>query len=521
MLRFIKNGIAVAALVNLPLALNAQNNFYVKAPHDLATASTTADGLSWDNAISLQQALQKATAGSNIYVKGYTTEEANGKKEYCYTVPDTKGFVLPSGVRMYGGFKGDETEIDPAILDNPAKDTRKYLDSDLSRMKYRSMLTADIDYDDVVSKTWLIYPQNTTRTDNAEHVVTMNLAPTSANPNSGNNPTVLNGFFVMGGNASSSYGGGVYITDASTADNNTGERGYDVSRCFFTDNYAKQGGAVYVASNVNVKENRRAYIRYNTIYNNVAGTRGADENLGGGIWAEGKAAISNNVVFCNTNGGMRLSKNTTVVNNTITRNTSAGIDLVDKTNDKALKVYNTVIWGNHRLNKISPAPELYNCAYYTLHGEDDPTGNNNIVLQESNNSADGATPNFKDPATSIIYDDNYGWKTTAYPNLSFALDYGSALIGKGDPSMYNANVWGDQAISANSRFGTDDNETTKTIDIGAYAYSKVSASRRRYVKPEAKGGSDNNDGKSWTTAFASPQKAIDALNDGTGQRGEV
>lgn len=521
MLRFIKNGIAVAALVNLPLALNAQNNFYVKAPHDLATASTTADGLSWDNAISLQQALQKATAGSNIYVKGYTTEEANGKKEYCYTVPDTKGFVLPSGVRMYGGFEGNETEINPDNLDNPAKDKREYIDSDLSRMKYRSVLTADIDYDDVVSKTWLIYPQNTTRTDNAEHVVTMNLAPTSANPNSGNAPTVLNGFFVMGGNASSSYGGGVYITDACTADNNTGERGYDVSRCFFTDNYAKQGGAVYVASNVNVKENRRAYIRYNTIYNNVAGTRGADENLGGGIWAEGKAAISNNVVFCNTNGGMRLSKNTTVVNNTITRNTSAGIDLVDKTNDKALKVYNTLIWGNHRLNKISPAPELYNCAYYTLHGEDDPTGNNNIVLQESNNSADGATPNFKDPATSIIYDDNYGWKTTAYPNLSFALDYGSALIGKGDPSMYNANVWGDQAISANSRFGTDDNETTKTIDIGAYAYSKVSASRRRYVKPEAKGGSDNNDGKSWTTAFASPQKAIDALNDGTGQRGEV
>lgn len=520
MLRFIKNGIAAAALLTVPLAINAQN-FYVKAPYDLTTASTTADGLSWDNAISLQQALQKATAGSNIYVKGYTTEVANGKKEYCYTVPNTNGFVLPSGVRMYGGFKGDEAEIDPAILDNPAKDKREYLDSDLSRMKYRSVLTADINYDDVVSKTWLIYPQNTTRTDNAEHVVTMNLAPTTANPNSGNTPTVLNGFFVMGGNANGLYGGGVYIVDASTDDINTGERGYEVARCFFTDNYAKQGGAVYVASNVKVKDNQRAYIHYNTLYNNVAGTRGADDNLGGGIWAVGKATISNNVVFCNTNGGMRVSKATTVVNNTITRNTSAGIDLVDKTNDKALKVYNTVIWGNHRLNKISPAPELYNCAYYTLHGEDDPTGNNNIVLQESNNSADGATPNFKDPATSIIYDDNYGWKTTAYPNLSFALDYGSALIGKGDPSMYNANVWGDQAISANSRFGTDDNETTKTIDIGAYAYSKVSKSRRRYVKTANAGGSDENDGKSWATAFASPQKAIDALNDGTGQRGEV
>ena len=521
MLRFIKNGIAVAALVNLPLALNAQNNFYVKAPCDLTTASTTADGLSWDNAISLQQALQKATAGSNIYVKGYATEEANGKKEYCYTVPDTKGFVLPSGVRMYGGFKGDEAEIDPTNLDNPTKDKREYLDSDLSRMKYRSVLTADIEYDDVVSKTWLIYPQNNTRTDNAEHVVTMNLAPTTANPNSGNNPTVLNGFFVMGGNANGLYGGGVYIVDASTDDNNTGERGYEVARCFFTDNYAMQGGAVYVASNVKVKDNRRAYIHYNTLYNNVAGTRGADDNLGGGIWAVGKAAISNNVVFCNTNGGMRVSKATTVVNNTITRNTSAGIDLVDKTNDSGLKVYNTVIWGNHHLNKISPAPELYNCAYYTLHGEDDPTGNNNIVLQESNNSAKGATPNFKDPAASIIYDLNYGWKTTAYPELSFALDYGSALIGKGDPTQYNDKIWGDQAISANSRFGTADDETTTTIDIGAYAYSKVSKSRRRYVKTAEAGGSDENDGKSWATAFASPQKAIDALNDGTGQRGEV
>ncbi len=519
MLRFIKNGIAVAALLTVPLAINAQN-FYVKAPCDLTTASTTADGLSWENAISLQDALKKATAGSNIYVKGYTTEEANGNKDYCYTVPDTKGFVLPSGVRMYGGFKGDEAEINPDNLDNPAKDTRKYLDSDLSRMKYRSVLTADIEYDDVVSATWLIYPQNKKRTDNAEHVVTMNLAPTNANPNSGTHPTVLNGFFVMGGNASGSadsYGGGVYITDASTADNNTGERGYDVSRCFFTNNYAVRGGGIYVAANVKPNANHRAYIRYNTIYNNVAGTRGADDNLGGGIWAEGKAAISNNVVFCNTNGGMRLSKNTTVVNNTITRNTSAGIDLVDKTNDKALKVYNTVIWGNHRLNKISPAPELYNCAYYTLHGEDAPTGDKNIWLQESNNSAEGDTPNFKDPAASIIYDINYGWKTTAYPNLSFALDYGSALIGKGDPTQYNK-IWGDQAISANSRFGTADDETTPTIDIGAYAYSKVSKSRRRYVKT---GGSDENDGKSWATAFASPQKAIDALNDGTGQRGEV
>ena len=47
------------------------------------------------------------------------------------------------------------------------------------------------------------------------------------------------------------------------------------------------------------------------------------------------------------------------------------------------------------------------------------------------------------------------------------------------------------------------------------------ASRRRYVKTAANGGNDDNDGLTWATAYASPQKAIDALNDGTGQRGEV
>lgn len=44
---------AAAALMAMPLALNAQTNYYVKAPHDLtpATPEGTADGSSWDKAI--------------------------------------------------------------------------------------------------------------------------------------------------------------------------------------------------------------------------------------------------------------------------------------------------------------------------------------------------------------------------------------------------------------------------------------------------------------------------------------
>lgn len=516
---------AAAAFMAMPLALNAQTKYYVKAPHDLpsATPEGTADGSSWDKAISLQQALAKVKAGDFIFAKGYTASEATGKAFY-YTVPDRNGFVLPSGVRMYGGFAGNETEINPGDLDDLDKDPRSCLGSDLSHMKYRSVLTADIDCNDTVSDTWLLFPQNATRKDNARHVVTMSLAPTVDNPNAGNAPTVLNGFYIVGGSASDSddsYGGGVYITDANTADNNTGERGYDVSRCFFTNNYAERGGAIYVAANVKPNANRRAYIRYNTLFNNVAGTRGADDNLGGGLWAEGRADIVNNLVYCNINGGMRVSEATTVVNNTISRNNSAGIDHVSPNENNKLTVYNTIVWGNHRLNKYSPAPHFSHGAYYTHRGEDDPGDDDtNVVLEESNNAADGATPNFKDPVTSARYDRSYIWTTTDYPKWSYAIDYGSALIAKGDPTQYNSTSWGDRALSADSRFGTDDNNTT-TIDIGAYAYTKVPVSRRRYVKTAANGGSDEHDGLTWATAYASPQKAINALNDGTGQRGEV
>lgn len=515
---------AAAALMAMPLALNAQSKYYVKASHDLPSATTesTADGSSWDKAISLQQALAKVKAGDCIFAKGYTASEATGKAFY-YTVPNCNGFVLPSGVRMYGGFAGNETEINPDHLDNPANDPRSTAGSDLSHMKYRSVLTADIDCNDTVSDTWLLFPQNSTRKDNARHVVTMSLAPTADNPNTNNDPTVLNGFYIVGGNASGtddSYGGGVYVADASTADNNTGERGYDVARCFFTNNYAVRGGAIYVAANVKPNANKRAYIRYNTLFNNVAGTRGADDNLGGGLWAEGRADIVNNLVYCNINGGMRVSEATTVVNNTISRNNSAGIDHVSPNDNNKLTVYNTIVWGNHRLNKYSPAPHFSHGAYYTHRGEDDPGDDTNVLLEESNNAADGATPNFKDPVTSARYDRSYIWTTTDYPEWSYALDYGSALIAKGDPAQYNSKTWGDRALSADNRFGSDDDNNT-TIDIGAYAYTKVPALRRRYVKTAASGGNDDHDGRTWATAYASPQKAINALNDGTGQRGEV
>ena len=93
--------IAVLILLGCTCQLSAQGKTYhVKADSEITASGN--DGLSWDKAITLTEALNKAKAGDEIWVKGY--EDITG---HIYKAPE-EGFVLPSGVAMYGGFAGDE-----------------------------------------------------------------------------------------------------------------------------------------------------------------------------------------------------------------------------------------------------------------------------------------------------------------------------------------------------------------------------------------------------------------------------
>ena len=91
----------IAALIFLscvnPLFAQDSKTYYVTAE-----ATDGGDGLSWAQAITLESALRKAKAGDEIWVKGY--ENITG---HIYKAPK-EGFVLPSGVAMYGGFEGKE-----------------------------------------------------------------------------------------------------------------------------------------------------------------------------------------------------------------------------------------------------------------------------------------------------------------------------------------------------------------------------------------------------------------------------
>lgn len=464
------------------LGMMAQSKIYYVSP------TGTGDGSSWANATTLADALTAAQAGDQIWVKGFetVTRESN-----LYVTPAKEGFTLKSGVQLYGGFKGTETKLtDRETLGKPYQ------------LKYRSVLSGDKNNDDKVDDVNLIFPANTTRSDNATHVLTLNMAP---QPSGNNNtyPTVVNGFTITGGQADDTdeKGGGIYIY----GDNSNGGN-FRIERCFLFNNYATQGGAVYVSSEVKNVNNGESLINQCVIYNNAAGERAAVENQGGGVYLAGEATVVNTSIFNNGNGGVRLSSGSKVVNATIARNTGAGVDLTTASN--STNVYNSIIWGNTSLS-AEHQPTFQNSAYHEVTDDDQ---NDNVYVAKENRDA-AAGPMFDAPSVKTSYDRDFNWRESAYPLWSWNVLEGSVMIDKGDNDYYDQNVYGSEDMAGNPRISGD------RISVGAYEYQYLPATRIRYVKPTATG---TGDGSSWDNASGDLQKMIDELAESTpSQTGEV
>lgn len=462
------------------LGMMAQSKIYYVSP------TGTGDGSSWQSTMTLADALTAAQAGDQIWVKGFetVTRESN-----LYVTPAKEGFTLKSGVQLYGGFKGTETKLtDRETLGKPYQ------------LKYRSVLSGDLQNDDKVDNVDLIFPANTTRQNNATHVLTLNMDPQL----SGNNntyPTVVNGFTITGGQAggTNEKGGGIYIY----GDNSNGGGIFRIERCFLFNNYATQGGAVYVSSEVKNVNNGESLINQCVIYNNAAGERAAVENQGGGVYLAGEATVVNTSIFNNGNGGVRLSSGSKVVNATIARNTGAGVDLTD---NASATVANSIIWGNTSLS-AEHQPTFQNSAYHEVTADDK---NSNVYVAKENRDA-AAGPMFDAPSVKTSYDRDFDWLQSAYPLWSWNVLEGSVMIDKGDNAAYQTSVYGNEDMAGHNRVsGT-------SISIGAYEYQYLPASRIRYVRQGATG-----DGSSWDNASGDLQKMIDELAESTpSQAGEV
>ena len=484
----------MALIILLTLAARtatAQTIFHV-------TPDGTQGSTAWEDAMTLTEALAAAHAGDQIWVQGFETIDSPDK---LYTVPaDVEAFTVPSGVSLYGGFSGDETSIDERVT------TGK-----LSEMRYRSVLSGDRSQNDAADESLLIFPGNATREDNAAHVVVMDLTPTAASGNNNTLPTVIDGFSIAEGHAdgnstdASGWGGGIFVTG-----DNSGGGAFSITRCFLVNNYARRGGAVYVDRTVVVRPTTST-ISYNTVFNNAAGERSSANNSGGGLYVAGAANVVNCEVFNNENGGIAIAPAAAVINSTVARNTGSGIEKIDDGTGEAY-VYNTVIWGNSYLYSTL-SPRFIHSAYHEvqLSGDETVDADGNRYVSDRNRGNDVAVPMFESPSLRTSYDREFNWRTMSYPLWSWDIQEGSAFIDGGDGDMYD------------DRFGTTDMAgqgrlSNGMIDIGAYEYQAIPASRIRYVKPE---GSDMNSGDSWGTAYRTIQHAIDALAATPGMPGEV
>lgn len=463
----------------------AQSKIYYVSPNG------GGDGSSWQSTMTLADALNTAKAGDQIWVQGFETIT----KDSVYFVPEDQkvtGFTLKSGVQLYGGFKGTETKLtDRVTLGKPYQ------------MKFRSVLSGDLNNDDEVDNTNLIFPANTTRTNNATHVLSVDMAPSSGS-NNNTYPTVINGFTIAGGHADGTdeKGGGIYIS----GDNSNGGGNFRIERCFLFNNYATQGGAVYVDAAVKNVNNGESLINQCVVYNNAASERSAVVNEGGGIYLAGEATVVNSSIFNNKNGGLRISSGSKVVNSTIARNAGAGVDMTETPSGTNTNVYNSIIWGNTFLS-VENQPGFKNSAFHEVAADDN---NGNVyVAKENRESASG--PMFDAPSIKTSYDRDFNWRQTAYPLWSWNVLEGSVMIDKGNGIYYDTQTYGNEDMAGKPRIsGT-------SIGIGAYEYQYLPESRIRYVKPTATG---TGDGLSWENASADLQKMIDELAN-NGQAGEV
>ena len=454
------------------------------------------EGRSWENATTLASALQRnLSAGTEIWMKGYEDPAL------VYTVGG--GLTVPAGIQLYGGFAGTEERID----DRATEDGIAY------RMRYRTVLSGDVDHNDKVDGSNLIFPDNATRTDNATHVLTLNLATGSGSLNGGA-ATVVNGLTIARGHADGDdeAGGGIYVT----ANGSTQQVGYRIEQCFFIGNYATWGGALYVddgvADNVNGSS---CLVDRCGFFNNAAGSRSVLTNEGGAIYLGGAGCVVNTAIFNNENGGILIASGNTsarVLNSTVTRNTGSGID------GNGAEVVNTVIWGNATLYSAgTTSPGFRHCAYpeVVTNPEAGTDANHNIYLSDKNNDPQG--PHFNSPSLRAGFDRDYDVTATLYPLWTWVPLEGSDLIDRGDNDAYLTDAYGNLDLAGNPRV-VGPEATGATIDIGAFEYQPVPSSRIRYVKSGGTG-----DGTSWDNASGDLQAMIDDLAENNSQNlpGEV
>ena len=161
-------------------------------------------------------------------------------------------------------------------------------------------------------------------------------------------------------------------------------------------------------------------------------------------------------IIINTNGGVRLSATSKIINCSVVANTVSAVDLVNAastSNNGGGAVYNTVLWHSTAVSKADTRPAFYNCAMTDVKVTDETTHtdkNGNVRISSQNHSTEPAAW-FTQSVVSLGYDYSFQ-KLTRLIYTSFAFEETSALLGKGNISLYKTYI-------------EDDNIERKSTDV--------------------------------------------------------
>ncbi|MEN8228063.1 MAG: T9SS type A sorting domain-containing protein [Bacteroidota bacterium] len=393
-------------MLMLIATVNAQNIVYV-------TDDGAGDGSSWANAAgSIQDQIFAADSGTSIWIKAGT-----------YYVPGDSTFTMKTGVSLYGGFAGTET--------NP-----------LQRTDYRmgganeTILSGDVDHDGVNNDTVMVVL--------ADSVLAMTFSGLTVrdghNMGTGGGMLVINGSPVIENctfayNLADNAGAGLaikngVITPATPI----------ITGCFFTENYAVKNGAGLISIS------SAATISNCVFQNNTADNRG---------------------------GACRLENSKdTLINSTFVRNTGmlgAALNMhVGKAFTAGAVVKNCVLWGNvqtsvpqsetaiavtiHNRAKLC-AMTFENLAYENSYIVED--GNGKLTLTEIGKvDLTSVDPLFTNTTNTVAGDSAY------VATADWSLQAGSPLIDMGAAA-------GAPEMDINNEY------RDATPDIGAYEFGAV------------------------------------------------
>ena len=218
------------------------SSFVIKRSHPLhVTVDGSGNGMSWDNPTNLQQALSMAMVGDKIWVAAgiYKPTPDNNR---------TISFQIKDGIELYGGFAGNESEL-----------------SQRNWVLNKTILSGEIGEPDI-------------DTDNSNHVVTA----IGSTENLISNSTIIDGLIIEDGFASQmvSFGGGIYLNNASPIIKNT----------LFRNNHASRGGALFSTGTSQI-------LIGNTVFLNNRAV-----NHGGAIYSYNKGEINNSLFYSNYAG---------------------------------------------------------------------------------------------------------------------------------------------------------------------------------------------------------------------------